>query len=122
MKNLGEAELVPKDYVEEVSSSRAEYMYWGAMSKQCNDLWKSGGLDKLAGVVAEQPASSAGDARCSIEPWPRPLDRGKGAWEVNNLKLAKSFALESWEPLNETFLPFNGGQSWTAKREVAARG
>ena len=122
MKNLGEAELMPKGYVDEVSSSSAEYKYWGAMSKQCYDLWQSGGLNKLAGVVAEQPSSSAGDARCSIEPWPRPLDRGKGASEVNNLKLAKSFGLESWEPLNETFLPFNGGQSWTAEMGAAARG
>ena len=115
MKNLGEAELVPKDYVQEVSNSTVEYKYWGALSKKCFDLWRSGGLKKLAGDPETMPASAAGDARCSIEPWPRPLDRGKGAWEVNNLKLAKDFGLESHEPLNESFLPFNGGQSWTSE-------
>jgi len=121
MKNLGEADLVPKDYVQEVSTSNAEYKYWGALSKKCFDMWQAGDLNTLGGVVAQQPASSAGDARCSIEPWPRPLDRGKGVWQVNNLKLALDFGLESWEPLNETFLPFNGGQSWTMEMGATDR-
>jgi hypothetical protein len=103
MKNLGEADLVPKDYVQEINNRTTEYFYWTALSQKCYDVWRAAG-DK----------SIIPDARCSIEPWPRPLDHGKGAWEVNSLRASHDFALESREPLNESFLPFNGGESWTA--------